>query len=96
MLRRKIVKKIIFENLPTGIMEELERPHPPNAKWQRMSRMNQRLTRGIGHPQVDKLVSVSTVLFHNSGNDDEFWRAYAKALPKSGDQLEPDIRDENS
>lgn len=84
----KIIKKIIFENLPPGVLEELERLNPPNQKWQRKSRMSQLLTSDIGHPHVEKLVAVATALFRISDNRESFWRAYSKAFPKVGDQLE--------
>lgn len=80
----KIIKKIIFENLPPGVLDELERLNPPNKKWQRKSRMGQLLTSDIGHPHVEKLVAVTTALFRISEDRDAFWRAYAKAFPKVG------------
>lgn len=90
----KIIKKIIFENLPPGVMDELERLNPPDEKWQRKSRMSQLLTSEIGHPHVEKLVAVNTALFRVSDDRHDFWRAYARAFPKPGDQLELDIRED--
>jgi hypothetical protein len=90
----KIIKKIIFENLPPGVLDELERLNPPNRKWQRKNRMAQLLSSDIGHPHVEKLVAVNTALFRISDDRQAFWQAYAKAFPKPGDQLELDIRDE--
>lgn len=87
----KIIKKIIFENLPDGVLEELERLNPPDKKWQRKSRMAQLLTSEIGHPHVEKLVAVNTALFKASDNREQFWRAYKRNFPKQGDQLELDI-----
>jgi P63C domain len=84
----KIIKKIIFENLPPGVLDELERLNPPNEKWQRKSRMAQLLTSDIGHPHIEKLVAVNTVLFRISDNRAAFWRAYTRAFPKVGDQLD--------
>ena len=84
----KIIKKIIFENLPPGVLEELEKRNPPNSKWQRKSRMAQLLTSDIGHPHVEKLVAVATALFRVADNKDAFWRAYRRAFPKIGDQHE--------
>jgi hypothetical protein len=84
----KLIKKIIFENLPPGVLEELDKLNPPNAKWQRKSRMSQLLTTEIGHPHVEKLVAVSHMLFKVSDNKEEFKRNYARAFPKKGDQLE--------
>ena len=91
----KIIKKIIFENLPPGVLEELERRNPPNGKWQRKSRMAQLLSSEIGHPHVEKLVAVNTMLLKISDNREGFWRAYARAFPKVGDQLELDIPDKS-
>jgi hypothetical protein len=91
----KLIKKIIFENLPPGILDELDRLNPPNAKWQRKSRMSQLLTSEIGHPHVEKLVAVNTMLFKVSDNKEDFKRNYARAFPKKGDQLEllPPVKD---
>jgi len=89
----KIIKKIIFENLPPGVLEELERLNPPNDKWQRKSRMAQLLSSEIGHPHVEKLVAVNTALFKISDNRAAFWRAYQRNFPKSGDQAELDFGD---
>jgi hypothetical protein len=84
----KLIKKIIFENLPPGVLDELDKMNPPNAKWQRKSRMSQLLTSEIGHPHVEKLVAVNHMLFKVSDNKEEFKRNYSKAFPKIGDQLE--------
>lgn len=84
----KLIKKIIFENLPPGVLDELERLNPPNEKWQRRSRMAQLLTSDIGHPHVEKLVAVNTMLFRVSDDRHQFWRNYNKAFPKVGDQFE--------
>jgi general stress protein YciG len=87
----KLIRKLIFENLPPGVLGELERLNPPDAKWQRKSRMAQLLTSEIGHPHVEKLVAVNTMLFKVSDDREQFWRNYAKAFPKAGDQLEMDV-----
>jgi P63C domain len=89
----KIIKKIIFENLPPGVLDELERLNPPDKKWQRKSRMAQLLTTDIGHPHIEKLVAVTTALFKISDNRTSFWRNYARAFPKTGDQLDLPIDD---
>jgi hypothetical protein len=84
----KLIKRIIFENLPPGVLDALDERNPPNQNWQRRSRMSQLLTAEIGHPHVEKLVAVNTMLFRVSDDKDQFWRNYARALPKPGDQLE--------
>lgn len=84
----KLIKKIIFENLPPGVLEELDRLNPPNAKWQRKSRMSQLLSSEIGHPHVEKLVAINHMLFKLSDNKEDFKRHYMRAFPKLGDQYE--------
>jgi hypothetical protein len=84
----KLIKQIIFENLPPGVLEQLDKMNPPNDKWQRKSRMSQLLSSEIGHPHVEKLVAVNTMLFKVSDNKEEFKRNYKKAFPKKGDQFE--------
>jgi hypothetical protein len=84
----KLIKKIIFENLPPGVLEELDRLNPPDKKWQRRSRMGQLLSSDIGHPHIDKLVAVSTILFRLSDNRQQFWHHFKRAFPKVGDQFE--------
>lgn len=84
----KLIKKIIFENLPPGVSQELDRLNPPDAKWQRRNCMVQLMTEGIGHPHVEKLVAVNTMLFRVSDNRQQFWRNYKRAFPKPGDQME--------
>ncbi len=84
----KLIKKIIFENLPPGVVAELDKLNPPNAKWQRKSRMSQLLSSEIGHPHVEKLVALNTMLFQLSDNKEDFKRHYMRAFPKTGDQYE--------
>lgn len=90
----KIIRKVIFDNLPPGVLEELEKRNPANEKWQRKSRMAQLLTSEIGHPHVEKLVAVNTMLFRISDDRKAFWKAYSRAFPKVGDQLELDVTSE--
>jgi hypothetical protein len=84
----KLIKKIIFENLPPGVLAELERLNPADAKWQRKNRMAQLLSSGIGHPHIEKLVAVTHMLFKVSEDRNAFKKHYAKAFPKIGDQAE--------
>lgn len=84
----KLVRQIIFENLPPGVLEKLDELNPADAKWQRKSRMSQLLSSTFGHPHVEKLVAVTTALFKASDNKDDFWRLYKRNFPKKGDQIE--------
>lgn len=88
----KIIKQVIYGNLPPGVLEELEQRNPANAKWQRKNRMPQLLTDDIGHPHVEKLVANVTMLFRLSDDRNQFWRNYSRAFPRANTQLElPDM-----
>jgi hypothetical protein len=50
--------------------------------------MAQLLTTDIGHPHVEKLIAVNTMLFRVSDDKGQFWRNYARAFPKVGAQME--------
>lgn len=90
----KLIKQVIYGNLPPGVLEELEARNPPNEKWQRKNRIGQNLTENVGHPLIDKLVSSVGTLFTISDNKEEFWRHYHRRFPKTGDQLDlPDLGD---
>ena len=84
----KLVRQIIFENLPPGVLQKLDELNPADSKWQRRNRMSQLLTSKFGHPHVEKLVAVITALFKASDSKEEFWRNYERNFPKVGDQGE--------
>jgi hypothetical protein len=88
----KLIKQIIYNNLPPGVLEELERRNPHDDKWQRRNRMGQLLTEEIGHPHVEKLVAVVTTLFEISDNKAEFWRHYRRKFNKGPEQLELELQ----
>lgn len=88
----KLIKQIIFGNLPPGVLEELEKRNPHDGKWQRKTRMTQLMTEQIGHPHIEKLVAVVTTLFELSDNKEDFWRHYKRKFKKGAEQIEMDLR----
>lgn len=91
----KLIRQIIFENLPPVVLGELDSRNPPNKKWQRKRRMVELLTSDIGRPHVEKLVSNMTLLFNLSENRSDFWKLYRKAFRKEPPQIEMQFRDED-
>ncbi len=84
----KLIRQIIYENLPPGVLDELDRKNPPNKKWQRRRRMQELLTSEIGRPHVEKLVANMTLLFRLSDTKADFWRQYRRAFNREPPQLE--------
>lgn len=88
----KLIRQIIYENLPNGVLEELDKRNPANKNWQRRRRLRELLTSDIGRPHVDKLISNMTLIFSLSDNREDFWRQYKRAFKKEPPQLELDLR----
>lgn len=87
----KLTKQLIYENLPPGVLGELEAKNPANDKWQRKSKHFQHLSGDVGNPHVEKLVVQVTMLFRLARNKNDFWRLYKRAFPKTTPQLELDV-----
>lgn len=78
----KLTKALIYDPLPPGVVQELEKrnPYDPTIK-RRKHRHHQLLTKEIGHPHLEKqIVSVTTLL---SVSDDwaEFTKLFSKKFP---------------
>ncbi len=83
----KLVKKLIYEPLPPGVLPELERRNPPDEKGYRRHRHHQLLTTETGHPHLDKQLVEVTTLMRVSETKAEFDRLFARAFPKRGQQM---------
>jgi hypothetical protein len=83
----KLTKQLIYEKLPPGVLQELERKNPPNEKWQRKHRHHQWLTENIGNPHLEKQVAVVTTLMKVSPNWKVFERNFRRAFPQGPEQM---------
>lgn len=95
----KLTKKIIYEQLPPGVLDELERVNPPDENWQRKARHPQHLTESLGQPHLEKQVAVATSLMTVCDDKDEFIRKFERAFPGSfpkGRQEAFDFKDKNN
>ena len=77
----KLTKKLVYEQLPPGVTEELEKLNPPDEKWQRKHKHSQFLTNDIGNPHLEKQVAVVTTLMRISPNKRIFEKHFARAFP---------------
>lgn len=68
----KLTKKLIYEQLPPGVIEEIERLNPPDENWQRKSKNSQFLTDDIGQPHLEKQIAIVTSLMTISDTRDDF------------------------
>jgi len=84
----KLTKRLVYEQLPPGVIEELERLNPADAKWQRKHKHSQFLTTDIGNPHLEKQVAITTTLMKISPNKRIFERHFSRAFPSGPDQGE--------
>ncbi len=84
----KLTKLLVYEPLPMGVLQELERKNPPDEKWQRKHKHHQWLTEDIGNPHLEKQVAVVTILMKISSDWKLFKRNFARAFPEKSQQLE--------
>lgn len=86
----KLTKIMVYEQLPPGVLEEIERLNPPDDNWQRRSRNSQLLTEEIGQPHLEKQIAVVTNLMKVCDDKEEFLQKFEKAFPGTfpkGNQL---------
>lgn len=83
----KLTNKLIYEQLPSGVLDELRRKNPPNENGNRRNRHHQLLTEDIGNHHLQHQVTAVTTLFRAAPANGraEFYRLFDAAFP--GQQL---------
>jgi hypothetical protein len=74
----KLTKKLIYEQLPPGVLDEIERLNPPDENWQRKNKNSQFLTDDIGQPHLEKQIAIVTSLMTISDDREQFKRNVEK------------------
>jgi hypothetical protein len=82
-----LVRRLIYEQLPPGVLPELEAKNPVTESGYRKHRHHQLLTPDIGHPHLDKQVTSVIALMRASDSKAEFTRLFEKVFPKRGQQM---------
>lgn len=77
----KLIKHYIYEQLPDGVIEELERLNPTNDKGRRSRKHHQFLTEGTGNAHLDRQISTVTTLMRIANNQAEFEDLFERAFP---------------
>lgn len=77
----KLIKHYIYEQLPPGVLQELERINPTNDLGRRKRRHHQYLTADTGNPHLDKQIATVTTLMRIARNLNEFEDLFERAFP---------------
>jgi hypothetical protein len=80
--------KLIYERLPEGVLEELQKKNPRTYKRGRRFKHFQFLTEDIGNPHLRGHLQQVIVLMRISPNWRVFLRHFVRAFPLKGDQFE--------
>lgn len=75
------------ERLAPGLLKELKRLNPPDEDGRRKSKHQQWLTEDIGHPALQRHLTMLVALMRASANWGMFYRGVQRALPKCGETI---------
>jgi len=81
-------RKLVYEQLPKGVLEELEESVPKSDKGNKTARYHQLLTEDVGHPSLMAQIYKIIALFQLSENMKEVWHQFNKMKLRESGQLE--------
>ena len=84
----KWTNRIIYEELPNGVLEELKKRTPKNTQGNRLERYHQHLTTDIGEPNLERQINKVITLFRISDNMEQFWYNFQKVKAREQGQLD--------
>ena len=90
----KITNKIVYEKLPPGVLEELQKRNPVTPRGYRKHRHHQHLTPDVGNPHLEKQLLAVTTLMRAAPNWRTFERLFQRAFPARQTELEFDQPDD--
>lgn len=83
----KYINDLIYDRLGPGVLEELQKRNPVDAKGRRKAKHFQWLTEDIGNPALAQHMYATIGFMRASENWDSFKTNFYKAFPKKGDNL---------
>ena len=81
----KLTNELIYEQLPTGVIDELRSKNPVTPKGYRRHKFFQFLTEEIGNPHLEKQLASVTTLMRASPNWATFDRLFNRAFGMQGE-----------
>lgn len=81
-------KKLIYERLPEGVLEELEESTPKSKSGNKTARLHQSLTTDIGNPSLMALIYTTVGLLQGADNMQNIWYQVEKIKNRESGQLE--------
>jgi len=83
--------KLIYEQLPPGVLNELKERTPKSAAGNATARYHQSLTEDIGEPNLSAQINKTVTLFQLSDNMAHMWTQFKKLQERQAGQVQIDI-----
>ena len=80
--------KLIYEELPKGVLEELQKNVPTSESGNKTARFHQLLTDDIGNPHLRAQINQIVTLFQLSDDMKHMWQQFEKLKQRQSGQLE--------
>jgi len=81
-------RKLIYEQLPKGVLSELEDSVPKSESGNKTARYHQLLTEDVGHPSLMAQIYKIIALFQLSDNMKDVWYQFNKMKMRESGQIE--------
>lgn len=92
----KLTNKWVYDQLPPGVLVELQKKNPVDpASGRRRRKHHQHLTEDIGNPHLGRHLAAVVALMRAAPNKPSFERMFARAFPPPQLQLETGDPDED-
>jgi hypothetical protein len=88
-----LTNQIVYERLAPGVLEELKKANPKDAKGQRKRKHFQHLTTNIGYPKLREHLGSVVTLMRISDTWDDFLVKLDQIHPRPGDTIQMRIDD---
>ncbi len=84
----KWTNKLVYDELPLGVAEELKKKVPKNKEGKNIVRLHQLLTDDIGNPHLQAQINQVVTLFQLSDSMKHMWEQFEKLKKRQSGQLE--------
>jgi len=81
-------KTLVYNELPKGVLDELEKNTPKNEKGKKKAHMHRLLTDDIGNPHLTAQINQVVTLFQLSDDMQHMWSQFEKLKQRQSGQLE--------
>jgi len=83
-----IINRYVYEPLPAGVLEELQRKNPPVINGRRRHKHFQFLSEDTGNPHLDRQIVAVTTIMKLADTKADFVSKFKRLYPRQGEQMD--------